>query len=127
MDSQEQPETVNLPGRMKRYRDWPAYPRFLSDCRQAAATDTLVSPPVAAAILGYSRVRMTRLLDQEEIVSWAWYEPNTFHASEIYVSVQSLIRFGLRRGRLGSYETEISLQAVMDQEAYEQMRQEIVT
>jgi len=126
MDNQERPLTA-LPERMKRYRDWPDYPRFLSDCQKAAATDVLVTPPVAAAILGYSRVRMVRLLNQEDIASWAWYEPNTFHASEVFVSVRSLITFGLRRGRLGSYEAEIPLQSVMDRDSYERLRQDIVT
>jgi hypothetical protein len=124
MENQERAETANSPGKMKRYRGWPEYPLFLSDCQKAAATDVLVTPPVAAAILSYSRVRMTRLLDQEDILCWAWFEPNKFHASEIFVSVRSLVLFGLRRKRLGSYETELPLQAVIDQPGYEQMRQE---
>ena len=118
-------DTENRPPRMKRYRDWPDYPLFLRDCKNAAASDVLVTSPVAAAILGYSRPRMTRLLDQEEIISWAWYEPNKFHASEIFVSVRSLVVFGLRRKRLGSYDNEIPLQAVIDRALYEQLRQEI--
>ena len=119
-----QPESY--PTAMKRYRDWTAYPLFLSDCQQAASGDILVTPPVAAAVLGYSRVRMTRLIDREEISSWAWFEPNAFHATEIFVSVRSLIFFGLHRGRLGPYDTEIPLQAVIDRDGYEQMCQKML-
>lgn len=115
-------ESSNQAAKMKKYRDWSAYPLFLSDCAKAAAADVLVTPPVAAAILGYSRVRMSRLLDQEEIISWAWFEPGKFHASEIFVSVQSLVTFGLKRRRLGEYDSEIPLQAVLKRSLYESLR-----
>jgi len=111
------------PTRMKKYRDWPFYPRFRNDCAEAAAGDVLVTPPVAAAILGYSKVRIRRILDQEDILSWAWYEADQFHASEVFVSVRSLVRFGLKKGRLGKYEDETPLRAVLDRDAYEQLRQ----
>lgn len=111
--------------KMHKYRGWPQFPQFLSDCRQAALTDVLVSPPVAAAILGYSKVSIRRILDQEEILSWAWYEAGKFHASEIFVSVDSLVSFGLKKGRLGDYDDETPLRAVLDRVAYERLRQAI--
>lgn len=109
--------------RMHKYRGWPQFPQFLSDCRQASGTDILVSPPVAAAILGYSKVSIRRILDQEKILSWAWYEADKFHASEILVSVRSLVLFGLKKGRLGDYDDETPLRAVLDRVAYERLRQ----
>ena len=110
---------------MKRYRDWPAFPAFLADCRRAATADVLVTPPIAAAILGYSKVSIRRLLNQESIQSWAWYAPDEFHASEIFVSVHSLVLFGLKKGRLGDYDDEAPLRAIVSREAYEQMRREL--
>lgn len=98
---------------------------FLADCRQAAQEDVLVTPPVAAAILGYSKVSIRRILDQEEILSWAWYEADQFHASEVFVSVHSLVLFGLKKGRLGDYKDEPPLRAVLDQDAYEHLRQAV--
>ena len=83
-----------------------------------------MSPAVAAALLNYSRVRMAKLIGEGLIDSWAWYAPVSFHASEIFVSARSLIAFGLRRGRLGPYETEIPLQSIIDRDSYEQMRWE---
>jgi len=110
--------------KMKKYRDWPSFPTFLGDCRQAALGDTLVTPPVAAAILGYSKVSIRRMLEQEEIQSWAWYEAGQFHPSEVFVSVRSLVQYGLRKGRLGDYEDEMPLRAVLDRDAYERLRRE---
>ncbi len=122
-DAPKTPEA--LPPRMRRYDDWPTYLLFLRDCRDAAASDVLVPPAVAAALLGYSRVRMAKLIDDQAVDSWAWYAPASFHASEILVSVRSLILFGLRRGRLSAYETEIPLQSIIDRDSYEEIRQEI--
>jgi hypothetical protein len=110
---------------MKKYRGWPEFPAFLADCREAATTDVLVTPPVAAVILGYSKVSIRRLLGRESIHSWAWHEPDEFHATEIFVSVQSLVLFGLKRGRLGEYDDEEPLRAVISREEYAQMRQEM--
>ncbi len=107
---------------MKKYRDWPAYPTFLKDCQQAAYRDILVSPPVAAAILGYSKVHMRRMLEQEDITSWAWYEAEMFHASEVFVSVHSLVLFGLKKRRLGLYEAEKPLRALLDPKTYQMLR-----
>ena len=108
--------------RMKKYRGWSEYRRFLSDCAAAAQGDVLVTPYVAAAILGYSKVSIRRVLDQEEIVSWGWYESDKYHASEIMVSVRSLVQFGLKKGRLGDYDGELPLQAVMDRPVYAELR-----
>jgi len=107
---------------MKKYRDWPFYPVFLKDCRRAAEKDILVTPAVAAAILGYSKVHIRRMLQQEEILSWAWYESDKFHASEIFVSVHSLVLFGFKKRRLGLYESEKPLQALLDPKTYERLR-----
>lgn len=111
--------------RIKKYRDWPAFPLYMSDCHSAALADTLVTPPIAAAILGYSKVSIRRILEQEDIQSWAWYEVGQFHPSEVFVSVRSLVRYGLRKGRLGDYEDEMPLRAVLDRDAYERLRQEV--
>ena len=111
--------------KMKRYRGWSEFPAFLADCREAAAADVLVTPPIAAAILGYSKVSIRRLLNRESIQSWAWYEPDEFHATEIFVSVHSLVWFGLKRGRLGDYEDGAPLSAVINRVDYEQIRREI--
>ncbi len=108
---------------MKKYRGWLQYPVFLSDCQQAAEQDVLVTPPVAAAILSYSKVHIRRLLDQEHITAWAWYEEDKFHASEVFVSSRSLALFGLRKKRLGPYDSEKSVQAVLDPNTYELLRQ----
>lgn len=110
---------------MQKYRGWPEFPAFLEDCRRAAAVDILVTPPIAAAILGYSKVSIRRLLTHEDIEAWAWYERDAFHATEIYVSVQSFVRFGIKRGRLGDYVDEVPLRAVISRAAYEQMWLEI--
>jgi hypothetical protein len=110
---------------MKKYRGWSSFSMFRSDCAQAAQGDVLVTPPVAAAILGYSKVSIRRILDQEDIQSWAWYEADQFHASEVLVSVRSLVRFGLKKGRLGDYEDEAPLRAVLDRASYEQLRQAV--
>ena len=110
--------------RMKKYRGWPAFPIFLNDYTQAALSDTLVTPPVAAAILGYSKVSIRRILEHEDILAWAWYEADQFHPSEVFVSVRSLVQYGLRKGRLGDYEDEIPLRAVLDRDAYERLRRE---
>ena len=75
-----------------------------------------MTPPVAAAVLGYSKVSIRRILDQEDILSWAWYEADQFHASEVFVSVRSLVLFGLKKGRLGEYEDETPLRAVQDRD-----------
>ena len=111
--------------KMKKYRGWPAFPTFLSDYTQAALSDTLVTPPVAAAILGYSKVSIRRILEHEDILAWAWYEADQFHPSEVFVSVRSLVQYGLRKGRLGDYEDETPLRAVLDRETYERLRQEV--
>jgi len=108
--------------KMKKYRDWPSFPAYLSDCRRAAQGDTLVTPPVAAAILGYSKVSIRRILEQEDIQSWAWYEAGQFHPSEVFVAVSSLVRFGLKKGRLGEYEDEAPLRAVFGRDDYERLR-----
>lgn len=110
---------------MKKYRGWPAFPTFLNDYTQAARADTLVTPPVAAAILGYNKVSIRRILEHEDILAWAWYEGDQFHASEIFVSVRSLVQYGLRKGRLGEHEDETPLRAVLDRDAYERLRQEV--
>lgn len=110
---------------MKKYQGWSSFPLFLDDCRQAALADVLVTPPVAAAILGYSKVSIRRILNREDILSWAWYEADQFHASEVFVSVHSLVLFGLKKGRLGDYEDETPLRAVFDRDAYEQLRQAV--
>lgn len=108
--------------RMKKYRGWPAFPQFLNDCAHASQGDVLVTPPVAAGILGYSKVSIRRILNQEEIASWGWYELDNFHASEIFVSVRSLVQYGLKKGRLGDYDDEAPLRAVMGREVYADLR-----
>ena len=110
---------------MKKYRGWAAFPQFMSDCAEAARGDMLVTPPIAAAVLGYSRVSIRRVLDQEDILSWAWYEADQFHASEVFVSVRSLVAFGLKKGRLGEYEDEAPLRAVLGRDDYEQMQRAV--
>ena len=72
--------------------------------------------------MGYSKVSIRRILEQEDIKSWAWYEAGQFHASEVFVSVGSLVRFGLKKGRLGEYEDEAPLRAVLGREDYECLR-----
>jgi len=106
---------------MKKYRGWLLYPEFLRECREAASREVLVTPPVGAAILGYSIVHIRRLLEQDAILAWAWYEEGKFHPAEVFISSRSLVSFGLQKKRLGPYEAEKPIQAILDCQAYEQL------
>ena len=113
-----QPQTKQL----KKYVGWPSLPEFFKDCLLARQTDTLVSPATAAAILGYAKVTMRRIIDQDGVSAWAWYEGEGFHPSELVISVRSLISYGLSKGRLGDYEKEKPIQVLLNKEAYEQLQ-----
>jgi hypothetical protein len=107
---------------LKKYVGWPSLPAFFNDCCLARQTDSLVSQATAAAILGYAKVTMRRIIDQNGVSAWAWYEGEGFHPSELVVSVQSLISYGLHKGRLGDYEKEKPIQSLLNREAYEQLQ-----